>query len=103
MREHFYFFRSEHTLCTRSCTVGKKVVPFSMAIGNEEVTHECFTEHTRMGTASMKDDKETQEDGKKRGVSMENKAGTKERRIPDGLNYPNQNTIIINIICLYFL
>ena len=33
-------------------------------------------------------------------VSMEkNKAGTKEKRSPDGLNYPNENTIIINIIC----
>ena len=26
------------------------------------------------------------------------KAGTKEKRCPDNLNYPNQNTIIINII-----
>ena len=26
------------------------------------------------------------------------KAGTKEEMNPDGLNYPNQNTIIINII-----
>ena len=24
---------------------------------------------------------------------------TKEKRSPDGLNYPNQDTIIINIIC----
>ena len=31
------------------------------------------------------------------------KAGTKEKRIPDGLNYSNQNTVIINIICLYFV
>ena len=39
-------------------------------------------------------------EGKKRGVSMErSKAGTKEKRRPDGLNYPNQNVIIINIIC----
>ena len=27
------------------------------------------------------------------------KEGTKEKRNPDGLNSPNQNTIIINIIC----
>ena len=33
-------------------------------------------------------------------VSMEkSKADTKEKRSLDGLNYPNQNTIIINIIC----
>ena len=31
------------------------------------------------------------------------KAGTRKKRIPDGLNYPNQNTIIINIICQYFI
>ena len=36
------------------------------------------------------------EEGKKRGVGMErSKAGTKEKRSPDGLKYPNQNTIII--------
>ena len=28
------------------------------------------------------------------------KAGTKEKRSPDGLNYPNQNTIIIIIIII---
>ena len=33
-------------------------------------------------------------------VSMEkSKAGKKEKISPGGLNYPNQNTIIINIIC----
>ena len=26
------------------------------------------------------------------------KAGTKEKRSPNGLNYPNKNSIIINII-----
>ena len=35
----------------------------------------------------------------KKDVSVERrKAGTKEKRRPDGLNYPNQNAIIINII-----
>ena len=28
---------------------------------------------------------------------MESTAGMKEKRSPDGLNYPNPNTIIINI------
>ena len=33
-------------------------------------------------------------------MSMErSKVGTKEKRSPDGLNYPYQNTIMINIIC----
>ena len=30
------------------------------------------------------------------------KAGTKEKISPDGMNYPNQNTILINIIWYYF-
>ena len=48
--------------------------------------------------------KQTEEEGKEREVSMErSKAGTKEKRSPDGLNYPNQNTIIITIICEYFI
>ena len=41
--------------------------------------HECFPKHSRMGTARMKWDKKPDEEGKKRGVSMErSKAGTKE-------------------------
>ena len=40
----------------------------------------------------------------KKDESMEkSKAGTKEKRSPDGLNYPNQNTIIINIIYQHFI
>ena len=31
------------------------------------------------------------------------KSGTKEKSSPDGLNYPIQNTIIINIICQYLI
>ena len=42
--------------------------------------------------------KETDEDGKKSGASMErSKAGKKSS--PDGLSHPNHKTIIINIIC----
>ena len=32
----------------------KKEVPFSMAIGNGELTHECFPNHSLMGTTRMK-------------------------------------------------
>ena len=47
-----------------------------MAIGNEELIQECFPKHSRKGTARMKQDKVTAEDGKKRDVSMErSKAG----------------------------
>ena len=74
-----------------------------MAIINVEFMQECFPEHSRMGTARMKYDKETDEEGKKRGVSVErSKAGTKEKRCPDGLTLPIQNTAIINMICYYF-
>ena len=38
-----------------------------MAIGNVELMHECFPEHSRKGTARMKYDKETDEEGKIRG------------------------------------
>ena len=57
-----------------------------------------------MGTARTKQDKITEEEGKKRGVSMErSKAGMTEKWSPYGLKYPNQNTLIINIICQYFI
>ena len=47
-----------------------------MTIGNEELMHECFPKHLRMGTARMKD-REREKD--KRCVSMErSKAGTKK-------------------------
>ena len=73
----FLLFRSEYKMRTCSCTVGKKQVPFSMAIGNVELIHECLPKHLCMGTVTMKYDKETQE-GKNRGVSMErSKVGTK--------------------------
>ena len=67
-----------------------------MAIGYGELIQECFPKHSRMGTAWMKYDKETDEEGKKRGLSMERrKPGTKKWSL-DGLSHPNQNTIIIN-------
>ena len=55
----------------------KNKAPFSIAIGNVELVHECFPEHSPMGTARMKQDKETDEGGKKRGASFFSKAGTK--------------------------
>ena len=42
--------------------------------------HERFPKHLRMGTARTKLDKETNEEGKKRGVSIErSNAGTKKK------------------------
>ena len=61
--------------------------------------HEYFPKHLRMRTGRMEKDKETNEEGKKRSVCMErSKARTIEKISDDGLNYPNQNTTIINII-----
>ena len=49
-----------------------------MTIGKEELMHECFPKHLRMGTARMKKYRERETD-KKRCVSMERrKAGTKK-------------------------
>ena len=81
-----------------SCTKERnEEVPFSMAVGNWELMKECFTKHSRMGTARMKYDNGTDED-EKRGESMEKcKAGTKERSL-NSLSLLNQNKIIIDII-----
>ena len=49
----FLVFRSEYTMCTCSCTVGKNQVSFSMTLGNEE------PKHLRMRTARMKQDRES--------------------------------------------
>ena len=54
-------------------TEGKKKVSFSMAIGNGELMHVWFPKSLRMITARMNKDKETEEEGKKRGVSTERK------------------------------
>ena len=51
---------------TCSCSVGKKQVPLSMAIGNMELMQECFPKHSRMGAARTKYGKETDEEGNKR-------------------------------------
>ena len=51
-----------------------------MVIGNVELMYKCFPKHSRMLTARMKEDKETDKEGKERRVSMErSKAGTKKR------------------------
>ena len=71
-----------------------------MAIGNGELMHECFAKHSRVweqGEVPILI--QTEEDCKKRGVHeyLEvSKAGT-NKRSPDGLSQPNQNTIFLNI------
>ena len=54
-----------------------------MAIGNVELMHKCFPKYLRKGTARMTFNKETDEEGKKRGLSMErSEAGMKEKEVP---------------------
>ena len=55
-----------------------------------------------MGTARMKEDNETDEDTQKRGVSMEKSSVGKNKRNPDGLSHPNQNTITINNLVKFY-
>ena len=56
---------------------------------------ECFRKHSRM---EQQEEKETDDDRNKRGVSMErSKEGTKK----EVLAHPNQNTIIINMVLFY--
>ena len=53
-----------------------------MAIRNVELMHECSPEHLRTGTAKTKYDKEKEEEGQKKRVSLR-KENTKKS--PDGL------------------
>ena len=41
-----------------------------MAIGNGKLVHKYFPKHSRMGTAVMKSDKETEEEGKQERVNI---------------------------------
>ena len=65
----------------------KKKVPFSMAIGDWELMHECFPKHSRIGTERMKEDNETDEEGKKRGVSMEKVQQARKKEVPTAYHY----------------
>ena len=58
-----------------------------MAIGNGELIKECFPKHSRMGTARMKDDNETDEDCKKRGVSIEIVKQARKKEVPTPFHY----------------
>ena len=52
-----------------------------MAIENVELMHVCFPKYLRRWTARMKQDKATDEEGKKRGAKERSKADTKKKRI----------------------
>ena len=62
-----------------------------------------FSQTLTHGNSMNEKRQRTDEDGKKRVVSMERgKAGT-NKRSHDGLSHPKQNTIIINKIWQYFI
>ena len=80
MHKHFYFF-APNTKCALVVAVAlseKKEVQFSMAIGNVLLMHECFPIHVPMGTARIKEIKETDEEHEQKRVDMNSsKVGTK--------------------------
>ena len=49
-------------------------------IGNVEVMHKCFPNHLRMGTTTIEWDKDTEENGMKRGVNMARSTGGREKK-----------------------
>ena len=49
-----------------------------MALGNGELMHECFPKHPRMGTARLKLDNETKEEGNKRRINVERSTADKK-------------------------
>ena len=65
----------------------KREVPISRAIGNGEIMQECFPKHSRMGTARMKEDNETDEDGQKRDVSIEKVKRARKKEVPTAYHY----------------
>ena len=90
----------------KSISARREQVPFSMAIGNGELMHECFPKHPRMGTTREKLDNETEEEGKKRRINMERiTADTKERspvqsprRVVTSVTHDSQSRIPADIV-----
>ena len=54
MHKYFDFFAPNTHRALVIALSEKKQVPFSTAIGYEELLHECFPKNTRMETARMK-------------------------------------------------
>ena len=52
---NYFWFSTPDTHCALVIALSeKKLAPFSMAIGNVEIMHECSHKHFCMGTARMK-------------------------------------------------
>ena len=72
------------------CFHGAKKDTIQYSIGKRKLMHEYFPKHSRMGTARIKLDKETDKEGKKKGVSKERSQAGTNKSSPDGLSHPNQ-------------
>ena len=57
--------------------------------------HECFLKHSPMGTVGMKLNKETVEEGKKRGMSMERSKAGSRRPITTKSKYKNNKYYMV--------
>ena len=96
MLQHFYFFDPNTHRALIVALSEKNTVPFSMAIGNEELMHACFPKHSSIRTARMKQDKEID------AVSMESsKAGTKKKSRQLSLPNQNKNSNKHNMVIFY--
>ena len=52
---NYFWVSTPNTHCALVIVLSeKKQAPFSMAIGNVKLMHECFPEHSRIGTTRMK-------------------------------------------------
>ena len=58
-----------------------------------------FSQTLAHGSSKNEYDKETDEEGKNGGMGMERSKASAKEGSADGLSLPNQNKIIINIIC----
>ena len=83
MLNYLYFFapNTKYTLVVGLLEKKKNTIQYGYR--KLELMHECFPKHSRMGTARMKYDKETEE-SKKSGVSMQS---SKKKEVPTDYQY----------------
>ena len=73
-----------------------------MAIEHWELMQECFPNTQTCEQQGWNKIKKLMKQERREACEHGNKTGTKKRN-PNGLSVPNQNTIIINKICYYFI
>ena len=66
VRPYFYNIALDSHCALVVALAEKATIPFGMAIGNVELMHECFPKHSRIETARMKLDKETDKNERKK-------------------------------------